>query len=279
MNIGIRLHDTLPGTLPERLSYAKAQGFSCAHLALSKVLTGFAMEDAPRLLDAALAARVKAAFAAQGMECAVLGCYLTLAEPDPEKRERTLAVYRAHLRFSRQVGARVVGTETPFSGPDRDGEDAFRFFLDCLRPAVRAAEEEGAVLAVEPVWQHVVSTPEKAERMLEEMRSDSVGIILDSVNLLSAANEERAEAIVDEALRRLGDRVRVLHMKDYLVEPGRANVLSLACGLGKMRDGRLLAFAKERAVPMTLEDTTPENAEAARERLERLAAQTEQEGR
>ena len=50
MNIGIRLHDTAPGTLSERLGFAKAQGFSCAHLAMSKAVDGFSMQDAPRLL-------------------------------------------------------------------------------------------------------------------------------------------------------------------------------------------------------------------------------------
>ena len=43
MNIGIRLHDTLPGTVRERLAYARKQGFSCAHLALSKAMEGFSM--------------------------------------------------------------------------------------------------------------------------------------------------------------------------------------------------------------------------------------------
>ena len=39
-----------------------------------------------------------------------------------------------------------------------------------------------------------------------------------------------------------------------------------------MRYDRLLAFAKQRDLPMTLEDTTPDNAAAAREYLVRLAA-------
>jgi len=275
MNIGIRLHDTAPGTLEERLAFARAQGFSCAHLALSKTLDGFTMDEAPRLLDEKLAARVKNAFAAREMECAVLGCYLSLAGGDAEERRRTLAVYRAHLRFARMVGARVVGTETPLPEGDPHSEESFAFFLDCLRPAVRAAEEEGAVLAVEPVWQHVVSTPEKAARMLEAIGSDHVQIILDPVNLLSAANADRAEEIVAGALRRLGGRVRILHMKDYRRVPGEANVRSLACGLGEMRYDGLLAFARENGIPMTLEDTLPENAAAARAHLETLAAAME----
>ena len=47
MNIGIRLHDTAHGTLEERLAFARAQGFSCAHTALSKVLDDFSMQEAP----------------------------------------------------------------------------------------------------------------------------------------------------------------------------------------------------------------------------------------
>ncbi|MCH5288203.1 MAG: sugar phosphate isomerase/epimerase [Christensenellaceae bacterium] len=277
MNIGIRLHDTLPGTLAERLTYAREQGFSCAHLALSKAVSGFSMDDAPRLLNEELAASVRGDFAAQGMECVVLGCYLNLADPDPERRKRTQEIYRAHLRFSRMMGARVVGTETPankesrFDQPAPESEEAFRLFMDGLKPVVRFAEEEGAILAVEPVATHIVSTPERAERMLNELPSDNLQIILDAVNLLSPENEGRAQEVIGEAIRRWGDRVRVLHMKDYNLISGK--VKSGACGTGKLRYESLLTLAKERDLPMTLEDTIPDNAEQARLHLENIASQ------
>ena len=38
MNIGIRLHDTKGTTLEEHLQSAKAQGFTCVHLALQKTI-------------------------------------------------------------------------------------------------------------------------------------------------------------------------------------------------------------------------------------------------
>lgn len=277
MNIGIRLHDTLPGTLAERLGYAKKQGFACAHLAMSKAVPGFSMDDAPKLLTDELAASVKGDFAAQGMDCAVLGCYLKLATPDEEERRRVQGIYRAHLRFSRQMGAMVVGTETPagkdasFPEPAWQSEEALRLFIDSVRPVARWAEEEDAVLAIEPVYCHIVSTPERAERVLEALNSDHVQIILDAVNLLSPENEERAQDVVEEAIRRLGDRVRVLHMKDYAVWPGE--IRSIACGTGKMRYERLLQFAMARGLPMTLENTAPDNAEQARLHLETIALQ------
>ncbi len=274
MNIGIRLHDTAPGTLEQRLDFARAQGFTCAHLALSKVMDGFSMADAPRLLDDDLAGHVRHAFEARGMGCAVLGCYLKLATRDEEALERTRDIYRAHLRFATRISAGVVGTETPAApglGLAPDSEAAFECFLDSVRPLVRCAEEEGAILAIEPVACHIVNTPERAERMLEALESEHVRVILDAVNLLTRENCRRADAIVDEAIRRLGDRVSVLHLKDYTVDPDAFMTKACACGTGRMRYDALLAFGKARGLPMTLENTKPDNAEAARRYLENLA--------
>ena len=275
MNIGIRLHDTAPGTLKERLGFARAQGFTCAHIALGMTLEGFSMQDAPRQLTPELAARVRQDLADTGMECAVLGCYLNLADPDAERRAHTQEIYRAHLKAAPLIGARVVGTETyanpesHFSEPACRSEEAFRLFMDSLRPVVRYAEEADAILAVEMVYHHIISTPERAQRMLEELPSDHLQIILDSVNLIGPGHDGEADALTEEAIRRLGDRVRVLHMKDFTVRPGEIH--SQACGTGVMHFERLLALAKKQDLPMTLEDTTPENAEAARLCLERIA--------
>lgn len=273
MNIGIRLHDTAEGTLAQRLSYAKAQGFSCAHLALSKALKGFSMNDAPVLLTEELAESVKRDFAEKQMDCAVLGCYLTLTQSDEEALQKTQAIYKAHLTFSRLMKAGVVGTETPApKGMDPHSEEAFQLFIRCLKPLVRWAEEQNAVLAIEPVCDHIVSTPEKAERMLNLVPSDHLRIILDSVNLLSAEAAKNPDALIEDAIRRLGGKVSVLHMKDYRpIQPGDMRAQSVACGQGIMNYNRLLTFAKDKNLPMTLEDTVPENAQGAREYLEKIA--------
>ena len=276
MNIGIRLHDTAPGTLKERLAFAKNQGFSCAHVALSKVLDDFEMKDAPEKLTDEYAVRVRKDFDESGLECAVLGCYLNLADPNPERRARTQEIYKAHLRFAAKIGARVVGTET-YANPESafqdpaQSEEAFRLFMDSLRPVVRYAEETGAFLAVEPVWYHIVSTPERAARMLEELPSDHLRIILDAVNLISPENAGRTEDIVRNAVSLLGNRVEILHMKDFVITP-EGKMDACACGLGSMRYEQLLAFAGLRNLPMTLENTVPENAEKARLHLEQIAA-------
>ena len=281
MNIGIRLHDTAPGTLGERLGFARSQGFSCTHLALSKVLPDFKMTEAPGKLDACLAEQVRGELEANRMDCAVLGCYLCLATPDEAELRQTQAIYRAHLRFSRMIGAYVVGTETPpaasmgLSAREIASDEALECFIRCAAPVARWAEEEGAIFAIEPVCEHIVSTPERAERVLEALRSDAVRIILDPVNLLWSDMVGDAEAVFEDAVRRLGDRVSVLHMKDYVEAPARPRPQFIASGQGEMCYGAVLDLAKRRDLPITLENTKPENAESARLFLEHVAAGTE----
>lgn len=278
MNIGIRLHDTAGSTLEEHLRSAHEQGFRCIHLALSKTIPGFSMKNAPALMTDALAQEVRGLLDKYHMECAVLGCYLNLATPDEAELANTMECYKAHLRFAKAIGATVVGTETgaPNTGyktcPECFTQESLELFITRLRPLVAYAEEVGAVLAIEPVCRHIVSTPERAKRVLEAIPSPNLQMILDTVNLLNMSNYPRMAELAAQSIALFGDKIRVLHMKDYLPVEGAADVKSLACGTGLMDYGPLMAFAKAHpGIPMTLENTTPTTAVAARECLERYA--------
>lgn len=275
MDIGIRLHDTKPGTLRERLGYASAQGFTCVQLAMGKAIPDFRMAEAPRLLTEDLAAEVREELEKAGITCAVLGCYLKLSQAEEEETDRVREIYRAHLRFARWIGAGCVGTETPpVTCPEGEAcrtEEQFRLFLERARPLAREAEELGMTLAVEPVCTHIVHDAAVAERMLAELDSPNVKIILDAVNLIDSGHTDRAEEMIEDAIRRLGPRVCVLHMKDFIPAPGEPRPKPVPCGQGQMRYGALLDLAKKQALPMTLENTTPENAEETRRFLEKAA--------
>lgn len=278
MNIGIRLHDTTGTSLEEHLRSAREQGFRCAHIAMGKCIPGFSMKDAPALLTDDLAREVRALLEKYDMECAVLGCYLNLATPDMDELATSVECYKAHLRFAKAIGAGVVGTETgaPNTGyktvPECFTEESLQLFIERVRPVVQYAEEIGAVLAIEPVCRHIVSTPERARKVLNAIDSPSLHIILDTVNLLNMHNHTRMDELVEQSIALFGDRIRVLHMKDYQPVEGAEDVRSMACGTGVMDYTRLLDFAKAHpGLPMTLEDTVPDNAVAAREHLEKAA--------
>ena len=83
MQSGIRLHDAVDVPIEERLKVVKEQGFTCAHVALSKVIKENSVANSA--LTPGYAMYLKRLFDKNELDCAVLGCYLNLANPDPEE--------------------------------------------------------------------------------------------------------------------------------------------------------------------------------------------------
>ena len=274
MKIGIRLHDAAGSTLPERLENAKKQGFTCGHLALTKAAAENSTADGA--LTPGYAAYVKKLFAQQDMDIAVLGCYLNLGNPNPEQQKEILHHYMAHIRFASWLGCGVVGTETGApneqyqTGPECRSEEAFQIFLSNMRKVVEYAEKMGVVVGMEPVCTHIVYSAQRARRVLDEIASPNLQIILDPVNLIPDEEYSRAPEIIREAIRILGEDVAVVHIKDFEIADGK--VKAVAAGTGRMDYTDLMRFIKEQKpyVYATLEDTVPENAEQARRKMQEL---------
>ena len=269
MNIGIRLHDLDGQGLEAKLKNAQELGFTCVHLAISKVEPGFSMAEAPALLTEAYAATVRGLLERYGLQAAVLGCYLNLATPDPAELAQTTACYLAHLRFAAWIGAKMVGTET--GAPNREyaaTEECFTpeslaLFIQRLRPVVAAAEQWGVPLAIEPVSRHIVHTPARAKEVLDALASPFCKIILDPVNLLSASNVSSQEELFAQALTLLGGSIEAVHWKDYRMAEGE--VCAVAGGMGELRGESVLRYLAARPqLPVTLEDANPRNAAKVR---------------
>lgn len=267
MQFGIRLHDAVQAPVGERLRIIKEQGFTCAHVALSKVISENSV--APEALTPGYAMYLKRLFDKNELDCAVLGCYLNLATPDEAQLRETQEKYMANIRFAAHLGAGVVGTETGAPNVEYRFEEAcwneasLQIFIKNLRPVVKYAEQMGVLVAIEPVVRHIVCNPVRARRVLDEIASPNLRIILDPVNLLESYNYEEQDAIIDEALGLLGKDVAVLHVKDFVIKDGR--LVSVPVGQGQCHWYRIMPYMKREKPYMhaTLEDTEPDNAVAA----------------
>ena len=275
LQIGIRLHDvntTRPEqyqTLEERAKTAKEEGFSCVHLALQKVIKGVTFDDAA--MTEGLAMRIKRVFASNDLDVAVLGCYLNLAHPDPEKLAEIQSRYYANIRVAALSGACMVGTETGAPNaaykyePACHGREALDTFIRNLVPVVECAEQYGVTLAIEPVWNHIVWNADRAKEVLDAVKSHNLRIIFDPVNLLSAENVDQKETVIGHAMDILCDRIAMVHIKDYIRGDGK--LISVAAGTGEMNYREILSFLKARKpyVMATLEDTNDHNVAASRQ--------------
>ena len=213
MIIGMRGHDfgrMEPGQLADTIA---SHGFRAAQLAFGKA---FVQSPETYMTDEGLDA-VREAFAARGIAVPVMGCYVSASDRDPAKLEAAKEKFAAYLRASVRLGALCVGTETThFTFDESERESAYARLLDFTRAAVAVAEECGATVGIEPVAYHTLATPELTRRLLDDVPSAHLRVILDTANLIPPG-ESRPEAQHDLLARSLslfGDRICALHVKD-----------------------------------------------------------------
>ncbi len=274
LQLGLRLHDAEKLPMEELLPVVRGKGFTCAHLALSKAMKDYPCT--PGALTPGYALYLKRLFEKNGVDAAVLGCYLNLLHPDESAVRAAQEKYYAHLRFASLLGCGVVGTETGAPNaeykfcPACREEGTLARFIENLRPVVRCAERFGVILAIEPVARHSVWGPKACRRVLDEIGSPNLQVLFDPVNMLDLTNVDHREEVFQEAMELLGPDICMLHLKDFVrVEEGYG-LKSVGAGTGEMDYSSIMAWAK-REKPFlfaTLENTTPENAEDCRKAMQ-----------
>lgn len=274
MQIGIRLHDVNTNcpaeqqTMEARAAKAREEGFACVHLAYQKVIKGVAFDDCA--LTEGLAKYTKRVFEGNGLDVAVLGCYLNLAHPSPEKLAEIKQRYYGHLRVAALAGCCMVGTETGAPNeqykPDANthSEEALNSFIRNLADVVERAEANGVTIAIEPVWKHIVYDADRAVQVLKTIQSQNLRIIFDPVNLLGTENVDRRDEVIQDAIDKLGDRIAMVHLKDFVRQNG--DLVSVAAGTGEMNYDAVLRFMKARKpyIHATLENTCNDNVMQAK---------------
>lgn len=277
MRLGIRAHDTKYAPLEELIPNIHNLGFKCMHIALFKSIKEFKPDICT--MTPGLAMYMKELCIENKVDIAVLGCYLNLCNPDPEQHKQIVEKYKAHIRFASVLGCGVVGTETGAVNveykyePANHTEEALNLFIENLKPIVKYAEQFGVIVAIEPVWKHIVCTIERARKVLDAIDSPNLQIIFDPVNVLYTGNIDRQDEIIEQAFDLLRDDIAVVHCKDYVVEGDELK--SIAAGTGGLNYPLLLKKIKQYKpyVHCTLENTVPENAIATRDFMENLYAQ------
>jgi len=263
VRLGVRAHDF--GRLPadELASRIADHGLESVQLAPTKAIAGFETDGGR--LSPGFASGLRETFRRHGIQIAVLGCYINLGDRDAARRRPGIDRFKEYLRFARDFGCSVVGTETgslnsDFSRhPDNVGEEAFQIVLGSVRELVREAGRFGVFVCIEAVERYVISSPRRLRRLIDEVNSPNLQVIYDPVNLLSAANHEKQEQIIDDAHELLGDRICIVHAKDFAVGDGHFE--ELPAGRGRLNYGKVLRWIKERkpGVDILLENTHPAN--------------------
>jgi sugar phosphate isomerase/epimerase len=264
IRIGLRAHDygCLP---PEDLAQTiSAYGVESVQLALSKALSN---PPAPGSLSPGYARTLRGTFERKGLAIAVLGCYINPVHPDRDERERGLTLFEEHLRFSRDFGCSLVGTETGSRDPgcsyhpDTKKSETFDLLCFSLERLLKTAEICGSIAGIEPVAdRHTVSSIELMARLIEKFPSPALGVIYDPVNLIPGGGLSGSqEEFFREALDAWGSRIMAVHLKDFRMEGGK-KIGDLPAGAGELDWSCLLKLLMEKkpGIDLLLENSGPE---------------------
>jgi sugar phosphate isomerase/epimerase len=189
----------------------------------------------PESLAPADADRVAAAHAARGIAMAAVSGTYNMAHPDAARRAEGARRLARLIAIAPRLGTGVVtlctGTRDPDdmwrAHPGNTSPDAWADMLASVAAAAAAAERAGVVVAVEPEPGNVVRDASAARRLLDELASPALRIVLDAANLLPPDRLADQGRVVADALERLGGEIVLAHAKDV-----RADGTVVAAGRG-----------------------------------------------
>lgn len=214
MKIGVRAHDYGRMEIEKLAELLHAEGYDAAQLALPKAFTGIQRyEDiTPAHLE-----RIRRSFEGNNIEIPVFGCYMDLGNPDPVIRHEAVRTLKKCLSYSKEVGAKVVGTETAYPHLNQSEKAQWRpYMLDSIKRVTEEAVRLDVKLAIEPVYWHPL---DNLETVLEVM--DKVGeqkhlrMIFDASNLLEFPDTTDQKAYWGNWLKYTGKYIEAMHIKDF----------------------------------------------------------------
>jgi L-ribulose-5-phosphate 3-epimerase len=175
-------------------------------------------------LSTGLANVIAEEFERAGVRIPVLGCYVNLIDVNLERRKEYIGQLKEHLKYARDFGASAVTTETGTANrnspwehhPDNQNEANWKLLKSVVEEVVEVAEKFGVSLGLEGYYNNVINTPERMQRMLEEVPSMNLGIVMDPCNYIHAGLAERQQEVMAEAFTRLGKHILIAHAKDII---------------------------------------------------------------
>lgn len=276
IQFGVRGHDFGKQPLADLAAAIADKGFLSLQLAPGKALSD--IDCGTGKLSTGLARQISESFSNKGIGIAVLGCYINPVHPDPSIRKKELIRFKEHIRFAHDFSCSIVGTETGSYNPDFSfnplnySKEALDSLIRSVAELVEEAEKFGVIVCIEAVVRHTVSSPQRMRAVLDAVASNNLQVIYDPVNLMTAENHTAQDDIIKESFDLFGDRIMVIHAKDFAVTGRKPVVVPVGKGLLNYNLFMNLVTQTKPFVHTILEDTKPALLAESREFITNIVA-------
>lgn len=132
-----------------------------------------------------------------------------LLSHDADEREKCIKCLRRSLEIAGALEVDGVLLHPGQLSAQGTYQQAWDDLRDVLRDLVPLAEEMGAAIGVENVWNKFLLSPVEARIFIDEIGSEWVGIYLDTANMMAYGHPEHW-------IRELGERIKKVHFKDFI---------------------------------------------------------------
>ncbi len=218
MQIGIFTKTFERPTLEENFDAVKEHGLQAVQLNLESA----GGDPMPEQIPDELCQRICDGLAARQIALAAVSGTFNIIAPNPQERSTGMRRLGAIAAACKKMGTELItmctGTRDPHymwaNHPDNNSEAAWRDMLQAMAQAVQIAADHDVTLVLEPEVNNVVNTAAKARRLLDELRSPHLKVVIDGANLFHAGQLGRMREVLDEAFDLLGDDIRMAHAKD-----------------------------------------------------------------
>ncbi len=164
------------------------------------------------------------AYDREGIEICGVGGYLNILHHDPERRQQNVDALKSYLRGMNILGCRYISTETGSYAPTGDWDfdpknrspeawDAVRRVTDEL---LEVATRENVILLYEPYIVNVCYTPELGVKLVREVNSPHLAMLMDPTNWFEAevARTDRVREVIERGFAAERGLFRLAHAKD-----------------------------------------------------------------
>jgi sugar phosphate isomerase/epimerase len=220
MKLGIFAR-TFSGSTPlEILSSARRAGYEAVQYSMDcSGLASLPLEISDEAAEAVYAASIET-----GVTIAALSATYNMIDPNRSKREEGRRSFEVIAASARRMGAGLLtvctGSCDPDNQwryhPDNSGAEAWQEMCKEFQLLPAIADKHDVMLGVEPELGNVVSSAQRAGKLIDAQRSERIRIILDPANLFEIESAERRKMLIEDAIALLKDRISLAHAKDRL---------------------------------------------------------------
>lgn len=274
MRLGIFAKTFARGELGATLDAVVDHGLDVVQFNMALTTLGETLPRRP--VPATTIAAIRAKLVARDLTVAALSGTYNMAHPDREVRADGARRLADLIRVAEALGTTVVtlctGSRDPADmwawHPENASAESWTTMFASVIEAVAVAERHGVTLAFEPERNNVVSDAVLGRRLLDEVASPALRVVLDPANLLDAGSLHRQSEVLDQAFQLLAADVVLGHAKDV-----SADAAIVPAGRGVLDYPRYLSHLAEleHDVPLILhgldEADVPASATFVRARL------------